>query len=109
MALKEVLPDAVEKSMASGGKTRTERATEQATKKEHEARERFLRHQATIASLRAQVIALEYRLEAAEHTARKARAGKVKAEALVAEKGAECDRALSILNRTYGPGTSPNK
>ena len=28
--------------------------------------------------------------------------GKVKAEALLAEKAAECDRALSILNRTYG-------
>ena len=29
-ALKEVLPDAVEKAIASGGKTRAERATEQA-------------------------------------------------------------------------------
>ena len=38
-ALKEVLPDAVEKAIASGGKTRAERATERATKKEREARE----------------------------------------------------------------------
>ena len=41
-ALKEVLPDAVEKAMASGGNTRTERATEHATKKEHEAREQVV-------------------------------------------------------------------
>ena len=38
-ALKEVLPDAVEKAMASGGWTRAERATEQATEKERKARE----------------------------------------------------------------------
>ena len=108
-ALKEVLPDAVEKAMASGGKTRAERATEQATKKEREAREQVLKHEATIASLRAQVIALEDRLEAAEDMAREAHADKVKAEAPLAEKAAECDRAFSILNRTYGQGPGPSK
>ena len=61
-----------------------------------------LKHQATSASLRAQVIALEDGCEAAEDMARGAQAGKVKAEALLAEKAAECDRALSILNRTHG-------
>ena len=71
-AFKEVLPDAVEKTMASSGKTRAERGTEHATKKEREAREQVLKHEATIASLRAQVIALEDRLEAAEDTAREA-------------------------------------
>ena len=101
-ALKEVLPDAVEKAMASGGKTRAERATERATNKEREAREWVLKHEATIASLQAQVIAVEDRLEAAEETAREAQASKVKAEALLADKAAECDRALSILNWTYG-------
>ena len=109
MALKEVLPNAVEKAMASGGRTRAERATEQATKKEREAREQVLKHEATIASVRAQAIALEKRLEAAEDTACEAQAGKVKAEALPAEKAAQCDRALSILNRTYGQGPSPSK
>ena len=98
-ALKELLPDAVEKVTASGGKIRAERATEQATKKEREARERVLKHEATIARL----------LEAAEDMARKAKAGKVKAEALLAEKAAECDRVLSILNRTYRQGPSPSK
>ena len=44
-ALKEVLPDAVEKAMASGGKTRAEGATEQATKKEREAREQVVKHE----------------------------------------------------------------
>ena len=108
-ALKEVLLDDVEKAMASGGKSRAERGTERATKKEREAREQVLKHEATIASLRAQVIALEDRLEAAEDTAREAQAGKVKAEPLLAKKAAECDRALSILNRTYSQGPSPSK
>ena len=107
--LKEVLPDAVEKAMASGGKTGAERATEQASKKEREAREQVVKHEATIASLRAQVVALQDRLEAAEDAAREAETGKVKDEALLAEKDTECDRALSILNRTYGPGPSPIK
>ena len=51
--LKEVLPDAVEKAMASGCRTRAERATEQATKKEREAREQIVKHEATIASMQA--------------------------------------------------------
>ena len=108
-ALKEVLPDAAEKAMASGNRTRAERATEQATGKEHEAQEHVVKHEATIASLRAQVIALQDRLEAAEDTVREGHASKVKAEALLAEKAAECDRTLSILNRTYGQGPSPSK
>ena len=108
-ALKEVLPDAVEKAMASGGKTRAERATQQATKKEREAREQVAKHEATIASMQARLIALEDRLEAAEDAAREAQAGRVKAESLLEEKAAECDRALSILNRTYGEGPSPSK
>ena len=59
--------------MASGsGRTRAERATEQVTKKEREARKQDLRQEATIASLHAQVIALGERLEAAEDTAREA-------------------------------------
>ena len=70
-ALKEVLPNAVQKAMASGGKPRAERATEQATKKEREARERVLKHEATIASLRAQVIALEDRRRHGAAQARK--------------------------------------
>ena len=105
--LKEVLPDAVEKPMGSGGKTRAKRATEQATKEEREAREQVLKHEATIASLRAQVVAVEDRLEAAKEAARKAETSKVKGEALLAEKNTEYDRALSILNRTYGQ--SPSK
>ena len=108
-ALKEVLPDAVEKAIASGGKTRVERATEQATKKEREAREQVVKHEATIASMQARLIALEDRLEAAKDAAREAQAGRVKAESLLQEKAAECDRALSILNRTYGQGPSPSK
>ena len=108
-ALKEVLPDAVEKAIASGGKTRAERATEQATKKEREAREQVVKHEATIASMQAPLIALEDRLEAAEDAAREAQAGRVKAESLLQEKAAECDRALSILNRTYSQGPSPSK
>ena len=108
-ALKEGWLDAVEKAMASGGKTRAERAMEQATKKEREAREQLVKHEAAIPSLRAQVVALEDPLEAAEDAAREAQAGKVKAEALLAEKDADCDRALSILNRTYGQGPSPSK
>ena len=106
-ALKEVLPDAVEKAIASGGKTRAERATEQATKKEREAREEVVKHEATIASMQARLIALEDRLEAAEDAARKAQAGRVKAESLLQDKAAECERALSILNRTYDQGPSP--
>ena len=108
-ALKEVLPDAVEKAIASGGKTPAERATEQATKKEREAREQVVKHEATIASMQARLIALEDRLEAAEDAAREAQASRVKAESLLQEKAAECDRALSILNRTYGQGPSPSK
>ena len=107
--LKEVLPDAVEKAMASGGRTRAEQATEQATKKEREARELAVRHEATIASLQARLVALEDRLEGAEDAAREVQAGKVKAESLLEEKAAKCDRALSILNRTYGQGPSPSK
>ena len=98
-ALKEVLPDAVEKAIASGGKTRAERATEQATKKEREAREHVVKHEATIASMQAR----------GEDAAREVQAGRVKAESLLQEKAAECDRALSILNRTYGQGPSPSK
>ena len=108
-ALKEVLPDAVEKAITSGGKTRAERATEEATKKEREAREKVVKHEATIASMQARLIALEDRLEAAEDARREAQAGRVKAESLLQEKAAECDRALSILNRTYGQGPSPSK
>ena len=108
-ALKEALPDAVEKAMASGVKTRAERATEQATKKEREAREQVVQHEATIASMQAPVNALEDRLEAAQDAAREAHAGRVKAESLLQEKAAECDRALSILNRAYGMGPSPSK
>ena len=108
-ALKEVLPDAVEKAMASGGKTQAVRATEQATKKEREAREQVVKHEATIASMQARLIAVEDRLEAAEDAAREAQAGRVKAECLLEDKAAECDRALSILNRTYGQGPSPSK
>ena len=74
-ALKEVLPDAVEKAMASGGKTRAERATEHATKKEREARGHVVKHEATIASMKARLIALEDRLEAAKDAAREAQAG----------------------------------
>ena len=107
-ALKEVLPDAVEKAIASGGKTRVERATEQATKKEREAREQVVKHEATIASMQARLIALVDRLEAAEDAAREAQAGRVKAESLLQEKAAECDRAFNILNRTYGHGPSPS-
>ena len=107
-ALKEVLPDAVEKAIASGGKTRAERATEQATKNEREAREQVVKHEATIAGMQARLIAPEDRLDAAEDAAREAQAGRVKAESLLQEKVAECDRALSILNRTYGQGPSPS-
>ena len=42
-ALKEVVPYAVEKAITGGGKTRAERATEQATKKEREAREQVVK------------------------------------------------------------------
>ena len=107
--LKEVLPDAVEKAMASGGRTRAERATEQASKNEREAQEQVVKQEATIASMRARLVALEDRLEAAKDAAREVQAGRVKAESLLEEKAAECDRALSILNRTYGQGPSPNK
>ena len=108
-ALKEVLPDAVEKVMASGGKTRAQPATEQATKKEREAREQVVKHEATIASMQGRLIALEDRLEAAEDAAREAQAGRVKAESLLDEQAADCDRALSILNRPYGQGPRPSK
>ena len=90
-ALKEVLPDAVEKAITSGGKTRAEK---------REAREQVVKHEATIASMQARLIALEDRLEAAEDARREAQAGRVKAASLLAEKAAECDRALSILNPT---------
>ena len=50
-ALKDVLPDAVEKALASAGKTWAERNTEKATKKEREAREQVVKHDTTIASL----------------------------------------------------------
>ena len=108
-ALKEVVPDAVEKAMASGGRTRAERATEHATRKEREAREWVVKHEATIASMQARLVALEDQLEAAKDAAREAQAGTVKAESLLEEKAAECDRALSILNRTYGQGPRPSK
>ena len=108
-ALKEVLPDAVEKAITSGGKTPAERATEEATKKEREAREQVVKHEAAIASMQARLIALEDRLEAAEDARSEAQASRVKAESLLQEKAAECDRALSILNRTYGQGPSPSK
>ena len=72
-ALKEVLSDAVEKAIRSGGKTRAERATEQATKKEREAREQVVKHEEAIASMQARLIALEDRLEAAEDARREAR------------------------------------
>ena len=93
--------------MACGGRTRAERAREQATKKERDAREQVVKQETTIASLRAPLIALEERSENAEDTAREAHASKVKPEALPAENGAECDQALIILNRTYGKGPSP--
>ena len=83
--LKEVLPDAVEKAITSGSKTRAERATEQATKKERAAREEVVKHEATIASMQARLIALEDRLEAAEDVRREAQAGSVKAESLCGE------------------------
>ena len=59
--------------------------------------------------MQARLVALEDRLEAVEDAAREAQAGKVKAESLLEQKAAECDRALSILNRTYGKGPSPSK
>ena len=59
--------------------------------------------------MQARRIALEDRLEAAEDAAREVQAGRVKAEALLQEEAAEFDRALSILNRTYGQGPSPSK
>ena len=108
-ALKEVLPDAVEKAIASGGKARAERATEQATNKEREAREQVVKHEASIASMQARPNAREDRLEAAEDAAHEAQAGRVKAESLLQEKAAESDGALSILNRAYGQGPSPSK
>ena len=45
---------------------------------------------------------LRAQLKAVEAKGKQAVADKVRAEALVQEKVAECDRALSILNRTYG-------
>ena len=59
--------------------------------------------------MQARLKALKDRLEAAENAAREAQAGRVKAESLLQEKAAECDRALSFLNRTYGQGPSPSK
>ena len=59
--------------------------------------------------MQARLIAPEDRLEAADDAAREAQAGRVKAESLLQEKVAECDRALTILNRTYGQGPSPSK
>ena len=59
--------------------------------------------------MQARLIALEDRLEAAEDAACEAQAGEVKAESLLQEKAAECDRALSILNRTYRQGPNPSK
>ena len=59
--------------------------------------------------MQARLIALEDRLEAAEDTVREAQAGRVKAESLLQEEAAECDRALSILNRAYDQGPSPSK
>ena len=107
-ALKEVLPDAVEKTMASGRQTRAQQATEHATKKEREAREQVVKHEATIASMEARLIALKDRLEAAEDVAREAQARRVKAESLLQQNAAKCDRALSILNQTYGQGPGCN-
>ena len=69
----------------------------------------MVKHEATIASMRARLNTLEDRMEAAKDAAREAQAGRVNAESLLQEKAAECDRALSILNRTYGQGASPSK
>ena len=102
-ALREVLPDAVEKAITSGGKTLAERATEQATKKE-------ARNTGTGGQARGNHCKYAGTTDCPGKDARrKAQAGRVKAESLLQEKAAECDRALSILNRTYGQGPSPSK
>ena len=59
--------------------------------------------------MQARLIAPVDRLEAAKDAAREAQAGRVKADSLLEEKAAECDRAVSVLNRTYGKGPSPSK
>ena len=59
--------------------------------------------------MQARLIALQDRLEDAEDARREAQTGRVKGDPLLAEKAAECDRALSILGRTYGQGPSPSK
>ena len=107
--MRDIVPDVVEKAMASGSKTRAERAVDQANKRECEARGIVLQHEATISGLRAQVGELQEQLKAAQAEGKQAVADKVRAEGLLQEKAIECDRALSILNRTYGHGSSPTK
>ena len=95
--------------MAWGSKTRAEQALEQVNKKERGAREIVLQQKATIIGVRAQVVELRERLKAIEEEGKPAVANKVRSEALLQEKSSECDEVLSILNRTYGPASSPAK
>ena len=107
--MREIVPDDVAKAMASGFKTRAERAVDQAHKREREARDIVPQQEAIIRGLRAQVGESREQLTAAEAEGKQAVADKVRAQALVQEKAAQCDRLLSILNRTYGRGSSPAK
>ena len=95
--------------MAPGSMTRAERAVDQANQREREARDIVRHHEAIISGLRAQVGELREQLKAAEAKGKQAVGDKVRAEALLQEKAAECDRALSILNSNYGKRGSPAK
>ena len=105
--MRDIVPDIVEKAMASGGKTRAKWGVEQPNKREREARDIVMKREVAISGPQAQVGELRAKLKAAKKEGKQVVADKVRVEALLQEKATECNRALSILNRTYGQGSGP--
>ena len=95
--------------MASGTKTRAERAVEQVNKRERKAKEILLQRETTKSGLGARMGELREHLEAAKEESEAAVVDKVRAEAPLQYKAVECDLAVSILNRAYDHASRPAK
>ena len=86
--MRQMVPNVVEKAMASSSKTRAERAVHQAKKRERDTREIVMQQETTIGRLRAQVGELRKQSKTAKAESKRAVADKVRAKGLLQEKAA---------------------
>ena len=77
--MRDIVPDDVEKAMASGMKTRAQRPVDQEKTRDREAREIVLHQEATIIGLQAQVGEVREQLKAVEAKGKQTVADKVRA------------------------------